>query len=112
MANNKYIRTNFYDDVEINELLEKDLTSGYFQKFKINRQTSFFTITRGFIKRPDLLSLKLYGKMNYWPIVGYVNDIGDWWNDISVGDVIQVPDVQDIEDWLIEVKKLKKSKGV
>jgi hypothetical protein len=108
----KYQRDKFYDDVEVNGFLEKDFLSGYFQKFKIIRPMINFKISRQFIQRPDLLSMKLYGKISYWPIIGYVNDIHDWWNDLKVEDVIQVPNIRDIEDWYVEVKKLKKNKEV
>lgn len=107
---NKYRRDKFYDDVVVDDILQKDFLSGYFQKFKITRPTRFFTLSIDYAQRPDLLSLFLYGKMTYWPILGYVNDIHDWWNDVTVGDVISIPDVRDIEDWYIETKKLKKSK--
>lgn len=106
---NKYKRTNFYEKKEVGGVLECDFARDYYYLFEIKRPATFFTVTRPFIQRPDLLSLRLYGKMNYWPIIGYVNDIHDWWNDLQIEDVIQVPDIRDIEDWYLEVRKFKKN---
>lgn len=108
MPQNKYRRTNFTEEVEVNGVLEQDLVDNNFELYVTKRPTSFFTMTRGYIGRPDLLSLKLFGKMNYWWIVAKVNNIDDWWNDISVGDVIEVPDIRDIEDFYSKFRQRRK----
>jgi hypothetical protein len=105
MATNKYNRTNFIKDQVIDGILEKDLADNNWDLFEIKREMTFFTLSRGYIGRPDLLSLKLYGKMSYWWIISKVNQIDDWWNDIVVGDVIDVPDIRDIEDWYSAVRR-------
>lgn len=109
MANNKYIRTNFITDQVVDGIVEKDLVDNCWDLFQIKREMTFFTLSRSYIARPDLLSLKLYGKMNYWWIIAKINLIDDWWNDIKVGDVISVPSIIDIEDWYSNVRKRRNS---
>jgi hypothetical protein len=108
MAQNKYRRSNFNIEVVVDGIVEKDLLDNNWDLFEIKRPQTFFTIGRSYIQRPDLLSLKLYGKINYWWIIGKVNNIDDWWNDIEVGDVISVPSIVDIEDWYAKVRQRRK----
>jgi len=105
---NKFLRANFLKDEEVEGIVEKDLVHNYWNLFKIQRTVSYATITRNFIMRPDLLSLAQYGTMKYWWILLKVNDIDDIWYDFHIGDVIMVPDVQDIEDWLLAVTAQKR----
>jgi hypothetical protein len=108
MAQNKYRRTNFTEEVEVDGILEQDLADNNFDLFEIKREQTFFTLTRSYIQRPDLLSLKLYGKQNYWWIIAKANNIDDWWNDVSVGDIINVPNIRDIEDWYSKFRQRRK----
>jgi len=107
-SNNKYRRSNFMTEEEVDGVLEQDLVKNNWELFEIKRPQTFFTLTRSYIQRPDLLSLKLYGKMSYWWIIAKHNQIDDWWNDIEVTDVIEVPNIRDIEDWYSAVRKRRK----
>ena len=97
-------RSNFLDTQEVNNKLEKDLVMHRFDLFKIKRSAQYYTIRYDDIQRPDLLSLKLYGKVDYYWIIGMVNSINDWWNDLIIGEVIIVPDILDIEDFLLAAR--------
>jgi len=108
MGSNKYKRTNFMKEEDIEGILEQDMVNNNWELFEIKRPQTFFTISRSYIQRPDLLSLKLYGKMSYWWIIAKHNKIDDWWNDIAVEDVIEVPDIRDIEDWYSAVRIRRK----
>jgi len=108
MAQNKYSRTNFTEEVIVDGIIEQDLADNNWDLFEIKRPMTFFTLGRSYIGRPDLLSLKLYGKMDYWWLLAKANDIDDFWNDIKVGDVISVPDVRDFEDFYASVRKRRK----
>lgn len=108
MPGRKFLRTNFQKQEEIDGISEWDLVNNNWDLFEIKRPTNFLTISRSFIQRPDLLSLKLYGKMDYWWIIGKLNGIDDWWNDMSIGQVIRVPDRLDIEDFYLALRRNKK----
>jgi len=108
MAQNKYQRTNFTEEFIFDGIIEQDLADNNWDLFEIKRPTTFFTVGRSYIGRPDLLSLKLYGKIDYWWLIAKVNNIDDFWNDINVGDVISVPDVRDFEDFYSSVRQRRK----
>jgi hypothetical protein len=101
---NRYNRTSFYTVSAIDETLENDLVMNNFDLFQITRPVSYFTLTRGYIGRPDLLSLKLYNDMQYWWLILKVNTIDDPWNDMTPEKVIMVPSLLDIEDFYLAVK--------
>jgi len=97
-------------DEVVDGILEKDLVNNNWDLWEIKRPMTFFTVSRSYIQRPDLLSIKLYGKMSYWWILAKVNpEVMDFWNDIKVELVIDVPDVRDIEDFYSAVKRRRNS---
>jgi len=100
----RYNRTNFYpiDNYDNKPIL--DFTMGSINNFKIKRDTTFYTVRYEDIARPDLLSYKLYSRTDYWYFIAEVNDILDWWNDISTNDILQIPNEKDITDWFLDNK--------
>jgi hypothetical protein len=100
----RYNRTNFYDTVIVNNKSEYDLIMNKFDKFTIARPTRFYTVIESDLKRPDVISLKCYSNVDYFWIIGKVNCIDDFWNDLSVGDVLIIPDQLDIEDFLLNAR--------
>jgi hypothetical protein len=103
----KFKRTNFYKTENVYGQAEQDLAMNYWDLFITKRQISFYTLTKDDIQRPDLVSLKIYGDSRYWWILSKYNKIDDWWNDVQVEQVINVPSRVDIDDWLTSVKKAK-----
>lgn len=100
---NKFKRTNFYKIQTINGIIENDLVTNKFDSFIITRPVKYYTLSRADIQRPDLLSLKIYGDLQYWWILLKVNNIDDVWNDMTPEKIIIVPDLEDIDDWLIKI---------
>jgi hypothetical protein len=107
----RFNRTNFYKHETVNGVEVCDLLNNYYnQLFQIKRNVQYYTLRFDDVGRPDLLSYKLYdGIIDYWWILLKVNDIGDIWNDMNVGDVIMVPDSLDIEDFYTAVQNIKSS---
>jgi hypothetical protein len=104
----RFTRSNFYPVVNVNGTDSLDLLNNYFNiAFKISRPVSYYTIRELDLFRPDLLSYKLYGDTQYWWILFKYNNISDVWNDLSVEQVISVPDIGDYEDFYSETKKLQ-----
>jgi len=111
MAITKYTRTNFMTDQVVDGILEKDLVDNNWDLFEIKREMTFFTLSRSYIGRPDLLSIKVFnGKQEYWWILGKINNIDDWWNDIEIGQVISIPDIRDVEDFNSVVRRRMNSR--
>ena len=96
-------RENFLTKEVVDNYVELDLSSSQFKSFDPKRPMRYYTIIEDDTQRPDNLSLKLYGRMEYWWIVLKWNGIDDVWNDMTVGEVIKVPDILDIEDWILSL---------
>lgn len=101
----RFNRTNFFPTEVVQGINERDIAQNYFNDFfEIRRPMSFYAIESADIARPDNMSIKFYGRMDYWWIVCRVNKIDDVWNDMKPGDIIQVPDVQDINNYFMSVR--------
>lgn len=100
----RFTRTNFYKKELVNGREEFDYLSSDITDFEIKRPTRFYTVQYDETQRPDLISIRNYGKQDYWWIILRVNDILDPWNDIEEGDVLRIPNERDIEDWFIGTK--------
>ncbi|MFW6219513.1 MAG: hypothetical protein ACOCZ5_00220 [bacterium] len=100
----RYSRTKFMRLHEVNDRLEYDLLSSNWDLFKIKRPFSFGIIIRSDLGRPDLFSLRIYNRIDYWWIISKINNIDDWFNDVYIGMEIIIPDVEDIEEFYLDVK--------
>jgi len=106
----KFSRNNFF--VEVNHKIsegvnvkEYDLSSSYFRMFQANKPTRPFQLTKYDANRPDRVSQEAYGIMDYWWIILKFNNVSDVFYEFQEGDIIQIPDVQDIRDFLKKVQK-------
>jgi hypothetical protein len=100
-------RSNFYPKVTItdsdnNPVTINDFGNSFYNRFfEAKRPLTFYTIKSEDIQRFDLISYKVYGSQEYWWILAKFNDIQDVWNDLEEGKVLSVPDVLDIDDFII-----------
>jgi len=101
----RFNRTNFFPTETVEGKNEKDLAQNYFNDFFVARRPMrFYTVETTDIARPDILSNKFYNRQDYWWIVCRFNKIDDVWNDMEIGQILQVPDVQDINDYFLTVR--------
>jgi len=104
----RFDRTNFYFSNLIDNSLELDILNNFYNlSFQIKRPLSYYQIREQDLGRPDLLSYKLYGDTSLWWIIFKYNNIDDVWNDMEIGQIIAVPDRQDIEDFYISSRGLQ-----
>lgn len=97
------------EEVESEEgYLEYDFLLNNWDLMEITRPVSFSRITHNDIQRPDIISYRIYGTIKYWWILCKINNIGDLWNDIKVGDIIAVPSVSDINEFYDKVSRRKR----
>ncbi len=89
MANITY-RTNFLKDVEVDDIVQKDMSSMNFGDFDFG-PVSYYKCTQFDIGRPDLISYKIYGTTNYWWFLMWFNGVSDAWNDIRENMLIAFP---------------------
>jgi hypothetical protein len=107
MAIDKYSRTKYIMKNIVNGVNECDLPNNGFNEFEFKRPKQYYTVTQTDLQRPEIISYKFYGKMNYWWIILKLNDIEDIWHDLTIGKVLTMPNVNDIEDYNSKVKKKK-----
>lgn len=99
---NKYTRSNFYTTVLVDGVRELDFTTNIWNSFIPTRPGTYYTITDRDLGRPDLISYFNYSRIDYWWIIGKVNNIDDFFNDLVVGDVLFIPNKLDLEDHFVE----------
>lgn len=107
----KFDRSNFYKQEIVNNKLEYDLVKNYWDLFKIKRPIQYINISRQFLQRPDIFSYAVYRDPSFWWIISKFNNIDDWWNDLTVGESISIPDIRDIDDWFLLVLSMNTTAG-
>ena len=104
---NKYNRSRFLAIFEnkSDNVRELDLGSSDFNRyFKIKYPTTTYTITPIDDGRPDLISLRIYGTVDYWWILMKHNGISDIFTELKdVNLIIEAPDVRDINNYILNV---------
>lgn len=107
--NNKFNRSRFLTTNFLSTGAEKDLLMTTWDYF-VPRYPSYYRyIMLNDIGRPDLLSLRIYGRDDFWWIIGKLNpEIMDWWNDPVVGQRISICDQRDIDQFFLDVKAAKR----
>ena len=58
---------------------------------------TLYTISENEVGRLDNLAYKFYGNVNLWWVIAYANNIKNSFEDMSPGDVLQIPDIQAVE---------------
>lgn len=103
----KFTRSNFFNQNTIDGNIENDLAFTRFDEFDFKRKRIFFTITDKYVSRPDLIALDMLGKIDYWWVILKLNNIDDVYNDMTLGKVIQIPSLSDVEEFGIVTKRKK-----
>lgn len=89
----------FISNYEVNNGLDLSVYTRYGLTFPKHVVTSVD------IGRPDLISKKLYGSAKYWSILFNVNGIFDPFNDLYIGQRLNAPPLNIIEDYYTRCKK-------
>ncbi len=101
-------RTQYLQKVMVDGLLQYDLASFDADGYDFGKEN--FIVVRDIEEcRPDLISLRAYGTMNYWWFIMWYNGITDIWNDLKrVPEkplILKYPDIEVVRDFLASVKK-------
>ena len=92
-------RMKFYNTVLVDGVEEIDVLHHNLSKFAPKYKMAKHRVEETELQRPDLISYKYYGTVQYWWIICVVNDIGDPFVDIDVGDLLDIPNILDIYDF-------------
>ena len=89
-------RTNFYNEVTIFNTKELDFLHNSLTGFEMNYDPSYYRVTQVDIMRPDLISYKNYGTVDFWWIICLVNGIENPLDDLEEGQILKIPNQFDI----------------
>lgn len=101
----KYTRSRFYSTNTVNGIQEPDFLTNKFKDFAFKRPRQYYTVKHEDIQRPELISFKVYGSVNYWWIIMKVNNIEDVWHDLHVGVILEIPNINDVEEYVIKSRR-------
>ena len=96
----KLNRINYLDKSNTVYGLEVILTSNDFAKYNFIYPSYYYSVESDDVQRPDLISLKLYGTIDFWWLLMKFNGVDDVWNELYVGQVLKVPDVRDFTQYV------------
>lgn len=101
----KYNRSDYMAVGEVSScVLERDMLLSNWELFTPNRGCIIDYIKPIDIQAPDILSIRIYSRMDWWWIISKYNNIDDWWNDVYVGMRIKIPNAEDIKDFYNKVR--------
>lgn len=89
-------RLNFYKVETVNNIDELDFLNNSLSRFKMTYNVDYYLVNDTDLMRPDMISYKMYGTVNYWWIICLVNNIFDPFNDLYVGQQLTIPNALDI----------------
>jgi hypothetical protein len=92
-------RTKFYNETTVDTTVEIDFLDHNLSKFSPRYKTTKYRVNETDLQRPDLISYRVYGTVNYWWIVLVFNGIQNPFTEIEVGDIINLPNILDIYDF-------------
>ena len=104
----KYNRTNFLKTKNVQNIFEKDLATNTIIDMTITRPMQFYTIKQHELLRLDNISFDFYGTIDFWWILAKINKIDDLFNDLEVGQVIRIPDKNDINTFYLQNQKINR----
>lgn len=102
---NKFNRTNFTEQNLIFDVVENDLARNNFIYYDFKKPRTYYTVREEDMLRPDLISVKSLGKQDYWWIICKLNKIDDVFNDMFLGQSLQIPSIEDVENYYLETRR-------
>lgn len=95
----KLNRTNFLITQSSTHGKEKVMTDNDFEKYRFIYPMGYYKVINSDIGRPDLISIKLYGSIDFWWMLMKYNGVDDVWNELYPGQMLKVPDVRDFNQY-------------
>ena len=92
-------RTNFYNVVTVSDTQELDHLWNSLSGFEMKYTPNYYRVEVADLMRPDLISYKNYGTVEFWWVLCLVNKVDDPLSDLTVGQILAIPAQQDIYDF-------------
>lgn len=97
-------RTAFYTEEKVDGIMEFDFLKNSLSNFVMKYDHGEYRVGDDDIMRPELISFKVYGSVQYWWLICHVNKIYDIFNDIKSGMLLIIPNMIDIYDFTKQYK--------
>lgn len=97
-------RTRFLQKLVIDGIAQYDLGSLDADGYDFGKE-NFIAVRAKDLCRPDLISYRAYGTMEYWWFIMWYNGICDVWNDLAEDQILKFPDIEVVEEFLTSVEK-------
>lgn len=92
-------RTDFYNIQANDGINEFDYLYNNLTQFEMKYRKSYYRIEGKDIMRPDLISYRIFGTIDYWWLIMMINGIENPLKDMVVGDLLEIPNVLDIYEF-------------
>lgn len=89
-------RSNFYEKVTVDSQVQLDFLHNPLSNFEMTYDPDYYRVTGEDDMRPDKISDKMYGTVEFWWVLMLVNDISNPLVDIDPGTVLKIPNRIDI----------------
>ena len=92
-------RTNFYHILTVNNIQELDFLWNSLSEFSMEYPSGYYRVEVIDLLRPDLISYKVYGTVDFWWIILLVNNIENPFVDLKEGMILEIPNKLDIYEF-------------
>jgi len=75
---------------------ELDFLTSNLNDYKLQYQPMYYRIISPDFMRPDLISYKVYGTVDYWWVICLFNQIQNPFEELEMGTLLQMPNTVDI----------------
>ena len=89
-------RLKFYKTVTVNKTKELDFLYHNLSKFVMTYEVAYYRVCLDDLMRPDMISYKNYGTVDYWWLICFINNIFDPFHDFEVGQMLKIPNILDV----------------
>ena len=89
-------RTNFFNIVTVSGTQELDHLWNSLSNFEMKYNPNYYRVVTADLMRPDLISYKNYGTVEFWWIICLVNNIDNPLIDLEIGQILSIPAQQDV----------------
>lgn len=92
-------RTDFYNKVTVDDIEELDFLWNSISDFVTSYPVKYYRVREEDLMRPDLISYKMYGNVQFWWFITIINGIENTFLDLVPGMLLKIPSVLDIYDF-------------
>lgn len=89
-------RTTFYHELTVFDIKELDHLWNSLSGFEMQYQPTYYRVTSSDFMRPDIVSFRSYGVVEFWWVICLVNGITNPLTELVEGIVLTIPNKLDI----------------